>query len=234
MNFECWTEYWILNTSVLIVGFGGEKLRLHKNFSLAAIVLAGGKSSRMRQDKALIPVQGKALLQRVCEVALQCTTPVYVVSPRIEQYRAVVPDACQWIQEQVNPEETTPHGPLIGFAQALEQIQTDWVLLLACDLPLLQVEILQTWIQQLAEVDDAELVALLPRSKQGWEPLCGFYHRRCLSSLIRAIEQGERSFQGWLANLPVQELVVSDRQILFNCNTPNDLEMLLSADPTIS
>jgi molybdopterin-guanine dinucleotide biosynthesis protein A len=195
---------------------------------VAAIVLAGGKSSRMGQDKALIAIQGKALLQRVCEVALQCITPVYVVSPRTEQYRAVVPNDCQWIQEQCNPAATTPHGPLIGFAQALAQVQVDWVLLLACDLPLLRSEILQTWIEQLAEIDDGELIAVLSKSEQQWEPLCGFYHRRCLPSLTSAIEQGERSFQGWLVNQPVQELVVRDRQILFNCNTPDDLALFLT------
>jgi molybdopterin-guanine dinucleotide biosynthesis protein A len=183
----------------------------------------------MGQDKALILVQEIPLLRRVCDIALLCTPEVYVATPRVEQYQAILPDACQIIQEQGIPEESPPPGPLVGFAQALAQVQADWVLLLACDLPYLQVEILQTWIQQLAAVGDSDAIALLPKSEQGWEPLCGFYHRRCLPSLRAAIEQGERSFQRWLATQMVQELPLRDRQILFNCNTPDDLATVLNS-----
>ncbi|NEQ24815.1 MAG: NTP transferase domain-containing protein, partial [Microcoleus sp. SIO2G3] len=104
--------------------------------------------------------------------------------------------------------------------------ETDWVLLLACDLPLLQVQVLQDWATEL-EKTAPEAIALLPRQSQRWEPLCGFYRCQCLPLLTQFINEGGRSFQRWLAQHPVQELPVSDTQVLFNCNTPGDLERLI-------
>ncbi|MEO0870008.1 MAG: molybdenum cofactor guanylyltransferase, partial [Cyanobacteria bacterium J06642_11] len=62
--------------------------------------------------------------------------------------------------------------------------------------------------------------AALPRHLSRWEPLCGFYHRRCLPALTKAIQQNERSFQKWLANETVVPLQVTDPKMLRNCNTP--------------
>lgn len=196
-----------------------------KTLSLSAIVLAGGQSSRLGQDKALIAPQGIPLLRQVCEVALECTAEIYVVTSWPERYQDILPNSCQVIQEFPLPGETSPHGPLVGFAQGMAQVETDWVLLLACDLPHLQVEVLQSWVARLLQVPE-EVIALLPRQAQGWEPLCGFYRRQCLPRLTEFINQGGRSFQHWLAENPVEELPVSDTQMFFNCNTPEDLELL--------
>lgn len=181
----------------------------------------------MGRDKALIPLQGVPLLRQVCEVALSCASEVYVVTPWPERYQDVLPDACRLIREVPLPGETKSHGPLVGFAQGLERVETDWVLLLACDLPRLQVKVLQAWAMEL-ELTAPDAIALLPRHPKGWEPLCGYYRRQCLPILTQYINEGGRSFQRWLAQHLVQELPVSDTQLLFNCNTPADLELLAS------
>ncbi len=193
--------------------------------SLSAIVLAGGKSSRMGRDKASIQLEGIPLLRRVCEAARGCASPVYVVTFSPERYRDILPESCQIVREVPLPGETEPHGPLVGFAQGLVAVETDWVLLLACDLPQLSAEVLRQWARELEAVPK-EAIALLPKQAKGWEPLCGFYRCQCLPLLTEFINGGGRSFQRWLAQHPVQELPVSDRNMLFNCNTPTDLEEL--------
>lgn len=193
------------------------------NSSLAAVILAGGQSSRMGRDKALIILRRKPLLWRICHLASQCTSQVYVITPWPERYRDILPDGIHLISEVWSPGQTKPHGPLLGFAQALSWMATEWVLLLACDLPQLTSAALQQWLEYLPAASPAT-IALLPRSPQGWEPLCGFYRHRCLPLLQAYINQGGKSFQGWLAKYSVQELPVSDRQLLFNCNTPAELK----------
>lgn len=186
---------------------------------LTAIILAGGKSSRMGQDKALIPILGVPLLKLVYDVATTCAD-IYVVTPRIESYQQILPLNCQFIRE------VPPFGgPLLGFAQGLTQVQTDWVLLLACDLPNLRVEVLQQWANKLDDVESEAIASLVHHNKR-WEPLCGFYRRNCLPNLNQYIEQGGRSFQEWLNQHCVDILPMTEPSMLFNCNTPEDLANL--------
>lgn len=198
------------------------------NFDLTAIVLAGGKSIRMGADKALLMIDGEPLIKRVCAIAADCAQTVVVITPWVDRYQALVPDGCQFIAEQTVVEWDAPHrtqGPLIGFAQALKHTTTEWVLLLACDLPRLRADLLQRAASHLHRLPP-DAIAYLPRDVEVWQPLCGFYRRTALPSLEAYIKQGGRSFQGWLANQPVVEWPLSDRTLLFNCNTPADLQNL--------
>jgi molybdopterin-guanine dinucleotide biosynthesis protein A len=223
------------------------------NDKITAIVLAGGRSSRMGRDKALLPVDGVPLLQRVCEVAIALCDRAYVVTPWQERYQHLLPVRCEFIREKylesqkskvrsqnqpltnlpIHPTPhsplPTPQGPLIGFAQGLTHVETEWVLLLACDLPRLRLEVLQEWASELERIPD-EAIALLPRHPKGWEPLCGFYRRSCLPALEQYIEQGGRSFQQWLAQHSVQSLSRVEPPILFNCNTPAEYAAVSKLD----
>jgi molybdopterin-guanine dinucleotide biosynthesis protein A len=191
---------------------------------VTAIVLAGGESTRMGQDKALLELDGCTLLSHICLVARECTAQTYVISPWIEKYQNFLPPGCQPVKEQLvlNASSNTP---LIGFAQGLELVKTEWVLLLACDLPHLSSSQVKQWLLALTTVLPTE-IACLPRSFKGWEPLCGFYRRSCWSSLQQYVNAGGRSFQSWLAQHSVRELVFSDRSCLFNCNTPQDWALI--------
>ncbi|AFZ44068.1 molybdenum cofactor guanylyltransferase [Halothece sp. PCC 7418] len=191
--------------------------------SLSAIILAGGHSTRMGQDKALIEIEGVPLLQRTCSYAQAVVSDVYVVTPWGDRYQEFI--ECQIISELSLPHESPPHGPLVGLYQGMQQVKTPWVLALACDLPKLTVAELEFWVQQLANVSE-DVIALIPRSSAGWEPLCGFYHQSCQKLLGEYINQGGRSFQRFLDQHSVAELTVRDRAVLFNCNTPQDLELL--------
>ncbi|MEL6786971.1 MAG: molybdenum cofactor guanylyltransferase [Cyanobacteria bacterium J06607_15] len=187
---------------------------------ISAIVLAGGESSRMGQDKALLRLGKGTLLSHVCQVASECTAQTYVISPWIEKYQHFLPHGCQPVQEQLVLDAAS-NTPLIGFAQGIKLVKTEWVLLLACDLPHLSSSQVKQWLSALTTVLPTE-IAFLPRSPKGWEPLCGFYRRDCLASLKEYIAEGGASFQTWLKKHPVRELEISDRHCLFNCNTPED------------
>lgn len=189
--------------------------------NITGLILAGGQSSRMGQDKALIPIAGIPLIQRTCQVALACCDRIYVVTSWGDRYRALLPEGCKILAEP-QPTEAKSPGPLFGFRHGLEYIATDWILLLACDLPKLDSTTLQVWANQLSLVPQAA-IAYVPKQSKGWEPLCGFYRRSCLPSLTAYIAQGGTSFQQWLNQETVEVLSVSNPQVLFNCNAPEDL-----------
>ncbi|MDG2618152.1 molybdenum cofactor guanylyltransferase [Thermoleptolyngbya sichuanensis XZ-Cy5] len=195
---------------------------------LSAIILAGGHSTRMGRDKALIEIEGVPLLQRTGAIAQSCASPVFVVTPWPDRYATLLPD-CQFVSETPLPGETEPHGPLVGFWQGLERVAAGgasaWVLLLACDLPRLQAVEVQQWAAQLETVQSGA-IAYLPRDSQGWQPLCGFYRLSSLSLLRDFVQAGGRSFQQWLAQHPVAEIPAVDFAHLLNCNMPEDLTHL--------
>ncbi len=188
--------------------------------TLVTLILAGGKSSRMGRDKALVDYQGKPMLQRVYQVAAACTEQVYVLTPWIERYQNILPSNCQYLIES-----QPGKGPVNGLSEGLAQISADWILLLACDLPLLNVEILQSWINKLPQIPTSTL-ALVPQRSQIWEPMCGFYRKEVKTELDSFLKMGKRSFQELLSGIEVEALNVDEKAdlMLFNCNSPGDLE----------
>jgi molybdenum cofactor guanylyltransferase len=182
---------------------------------VTSIILAGGLSTRMGQDKALLKIAGLPLLQRVINVAQRVSSPVLVVTAWPEKYQAMV--GCEFLCDRLS------QGPIVGFAQGLEVVETEWVLLLSCDLPNLRSAVLQSWIDQLIKVPDRP-IAYLPAGSKGWEPLCGFYRSACRASVQEYVNHGGRSLQHWLQTQVVETLVMDDRSVLLNCNTPEDLK----------
>jgi molybdenum cofactor guanylyltransferase len=213
---------------------------------VVAMILAGGKSSRMGRDKATIEIDGVPMLRRIYDIVASCNDggirsieSIYIVTPWVERYRSILPmpgtrgcaNDCNFITEE------DPHrGPLVGFAQGLSQIEADWVLLLACDLPNLTTSFIQNSMlgtrgcaSGLLRDIPIQSMAYLPKSDRGWEPLCGFYRGNCLDSLQEYINGGGQSFQGWLKTEIVTELTGGNPQILLNCNTPADLAEIIEA-----
>lgn len=189
------------------------------NPQLACVILAGGRSRRMGQDKALLPlIDGQTLLERTVDVARSLTPTVCIVTPWPDRYQPVVTSEVQWIEDR------QASGPLAGFSQAWPHIQADWCLLLACDLPNLEAQVLQQWwVWVAAQKKTAEpLSASLVKGSKGWEPLCGYYHRRCVPSLNQHLASGNLAFQFWLSTLEIAAYSAVPKAILFNCNTPSD------------
>ncbi|MGB5974321.1 MAG: molybdenum cofactor guanylyltransferase [Nodosilinea sp.] len=199
--------------------------------SLAAVVLAGGRSSRMGHDKALISLGTETLIQRTCRVALACADAVYIVTPWCDRYRSLVAASVQCVEEQLGVSQTS-EGPLVGIVQALDWLHQqpgdnpEWVLVLACDLPNLSAAVLTAWRTDLATLPSSCL-AYIPQRQRRWEPLCGFYRATALEPLQQhaAGSQG-RSLQGWLDQHPARPIPLANdtEAMLTNVNTPADLE----------
>lgn len=207
---------------------------------IITIVLSGGKSSRMGKDKALLEIDGETLLSKTCRIALAISDQVFVVAKSQEQYDLAIAKNLENSQNPKNIQLVLDQqfaGALIGFWQGLQAITTspDWILLMACDLPNLQADILQSWAKNLADIPKTA-IAVLPRyqdesAQKQWEPLCGFYRWQCRDSLTQFMESGGRSFQKWLSNQAVIEISNVPLTMLNNCNTPSDFQAIQAANP---
>lgn len=210
--------------------------------ALSVMVLAGGRSRRMGQDKALLPMEDdQPLLLKTVQVAQSLTSNIVIVTPWIERYQALLPESVILLKEPPQPSSSTSKsaGPLSGFVYGWEAVPSAWCLLLACDMPYLEGLHLRrwwAWLQSELENPSASpspMASLAPFSqavegvsrknkRKGWEPLCGYYHRRCLPSLTQHLESGQHSFQSWLSKISVVPYYSLPEQMLFNCNTPAD------------
>lgn len=189
--------------------------------SVSTLILAGGKSSRMGQDKALLEFKGKPLLLKIYDLAQQCTNFVYVVTPFRNKYQSILPINCLFIEELIPFQ-----SPLIAVVNSLKYLNSEWILLLACDLPLLTVDEVKSWLTFLPNLS-AETVAFLPPNTKGWECLCGFYRLQYLTNLQDFANQGETSLQKWLKNQIVVPILIKNNEVLFNCNTLAEYQSIL-------
>jgi molybdopterin-guanine dinucleotide biosynthesis protein A len=212
---------------------------------IVAIALAGGKSSRMGRDKSLLRINGETLLWKACRTALQVADSVYIVVRSQTQYQEAIAEFDDRIftDRAFMVLDYKFDGALVGFWQGMNAIANtqdsqfpDWILLLACDLPNINSDTLQIWINHLADLPTSA-IAYLPKSSQAnsddhsaksWEPLCGFYRWQCRDSLTKFIADGGRSFQKYLGDRAAIEIPDVPHAMLFNCNTPEDFHFLTS------
>jgi molybdenum cofactor guanylyltransferase len=177
----------------------------------------------MGTDKALLLWQGEPLLLRVCRVCQSCCQQVQVLSPWPERYRSILPKDCLGLQER-----QPGTGPLVALHQGLTEIDQEWILLLACDLPCLRRDVLHNWAQQLPQMPET-VMAVVPRCEGRWEPLCGFYRQAAGNNLEEYLLAGGRSFQGWLSRIHSHPLEIDSALLpmFWNCNSPADLNLEL-------
>jgi molybdopterin-guanine dinucleotide biosynthesis protein A len=152
--------------------------------STAGIVLAGGRSSRMGSDKALLPLGGVALLQWAVRAVAEAVDEVVVVGA---PNRALPPIECQRplvvVRDPIEGE-----GPLAGIVAGLEATEADSVLVVACDQPFVRSALLQYLLGQLESH-----VAAVPVFDGRPQPLCSAVSRSVVPMLRAAFEEGERA-----------------------------------------
>jgi molybdenum cofactor guanylyltransferase len=130
---------------------------------VSIFILAGGKSTRMGQDKAFVKFQGRAFLSRALDLARSITSNVSIVGSR-EKFAAYAP---------VVEDTFRDCGPLGGIHAALLSSQSDLNLMLAVDMPFVTHAFLQYLIT--AAKHACQDVAVVPRSGGRLQPLCAVY-----------------------------------------------------------
>jgi len=168
----------------------------------------------MGTDKALIEIGDRPLARRVAdEIGRVCGSVSLVGDPA--RYgnlgRPVIPD------------RFPGRGPLAGIEAALGKTTAEWNLVVACDMPSLDVSILE-------ELFEAGGDCTVPSYSDGRvEPLCAVFRKRCHAAILEALESGVRKVTEALGRLESKGLCleyvrVNKADSFANLNTPEDLE----------
>ncbi len=190
--------------------------------AVSAIILAGGQSRRMGRDKALIDYQGRPIIAHVIDTLRALSDDIVVVSNRSDLYGP--------FGARVVPDYEPPCGPLGGIAVGLQTAQHPLAVIVACDMPFLNVTLLR-WLIDLAEGYDA----VVPQTGDEFEPLHAVYRRECHDPIVRRIERGERRVISFFADVRLRPVPEPEWRVLdpagrslVNLNTPDDLDVLSS------
>jgi molybdopterin-guanine dinucleotide biosynthesis protein A len=188
--------------------------------SLAGFVLAGGKSMRMGQDKALLPVGKKTLLQHVADGVAEAAGNAVIIGD---------PARYAGLGYMVVPDLRQGSGPLAGMEAALAFSDCEWNLILACDLGNIQTDLTRLFCEEAIELD-AFFDCLVPVSAGGrLQPLSAVYRRRCLIPFTMMLNGGVRRVRDAVSGLRVYERPVGDEEAFQNLNTPEEWNRYIDA-----
>ena len=197
---------------------------------LSLLILAGGKSTRMGQDKAWLMLDGRPLVMRVIDRVLPLVDEVIVSTNQPDAFDAWLPDLP--VPAHTVADRYPGAGPLAGLHAGLLAARCDLVLALATDMPFVN----PTLIRYLADLaTDADVDAVVPQipspetGQIGLEPLHAIYRRTCLPAIERCLETDQRRVVNLLDQVRVR--VVTPDEIrphdprfrsFANVNTPQD------------
>ncbi len=181
------------------------------------LLLAGGRSARMGQDKAaLVHPDGRPLLRRTADLLREAGCVSVVLSLRQDQEIPAGMDDCEIVRDP----EGGSGGPLGGMLAGMATYPEDAWLVVACDLPRLDGATL-THLMDSATADD---VFLAYRSESdGWpEPLCALYSSAAREVLADALAADFRCPRKVLIRNDCRLLEPVTPRALDNANTPED------------
>ena len=175
-------------------------------------VLAGGRSSRMGTDKALLPVRGRTMLEHMAAQVLAAAGNVTIIADPARYSRFGLP---------VVADQRQGCGPLGGIVTALGVSEQPWNLITACDMPDLDAPFLIGLLDQAFGLrDPCDCVA--PLGPAGLEPLCAVYHRDAMPKLRAALDRKILKMRTVIASLETHLVAVADPRRFRNVNTPGD------------
>ena len=185
---------------------------------ITGVILAGGKSSRMGQNKALMLLGGKRLVDRVVEVMRSVFDDLLMVTNTPDVYADLgVP-----MMRDVWPEK----GSLGGVYSAIYHVATPYCLVVACDMPFLRTAVLRYLITQMADYD-----VVVPDVLGELQTLHAIYSKACLQPIERRLDMNRLRIVGFFPEVRVRTVTASDLEpydpelLAFqNLNTPEEFQ----------
>lgn len=182
---------------------------------ITGIILAGGRSTRMGTEKGLVLLDGKPFVAHIINALEGLVDEVIIVSENTAYDAFGHKRVADIIKES---------GPIAGIHSGLTNSGTQDNLVLSCDVPLVSKSLLQKLMDTNKKEDDVVQF----RADGRTIPLIGLYKKRCLTSCIELLENGERRLQKLVSSLNAKTIEVPEvlNEQVKNINTPDDLKQV--------
>jgi len=188
----------------------------------SAVVLAGGKSSRLGADKSLLLLDGQPLIARAVQQLSTLSDDVVIVTNTPERLEPL------GLTARLVPDERPGEGSLMGIYSGLRAARHPYALVVACDMPFLNLPLLRSMLSIMPGCD-----IVVPRLAGMLEPLHAVYGRTCLPWMARLLDEGGRKIIDFFPYVEVchfEEDAIDRFDPLHlsfvNVNTPQDWEQV--------
>jgi molybdopterin-guanine dinucleotide biosynthesis protein A len=184
---------------------------------VTCVILAGGESRRLGQDKAFIEVGGVRLLDYVYGKCRKLFSEIIIVTNQPHQFTEY--------QTPIVVDELRGAGSLGGLYTGLMRANNYHTFCVACDMPFLKLELIAYLIEQRCDND-----VVIPRTKEGLEPFHALYSKQCIEPIKRLLDKGDFKISNFFSEVRVRycdekEIKRIDPALVsfINVNTKQDL-----------
>lgn len=181
---------------------------------ITLLIIAGGKSLRMKQDKRFIEIGGITMLESILmKAANENFKKIFLC---VEDFLLGIEQLAQKYKVDMVFDKFQNTGAMGGLTEGLSNISTDWALAVSCDMPFFEFEIVKPLSDSLT---DSKVVMF------NHQPLAAFYHHSMSEVFKRVLNDGNRKLQFAISQVPHKILQTDSEMVFFNVNTPADLRL---------
>ncbi|MFQ5934649.1 MAG: molybdenum cofactor guanylyltransferase [Dehalococcoidia bacterium] len=195
---------------------------------LSGVVLAGGQSKRLGRNKAIEKIGEQPLIERVIQRLSQVTSETIVIVA--DEGKSAALSLPPWVRTAADLYPGC--GSLGGIFTGLSTAQGDYSVVVAVDMPFLNVDLLRFMVDLISEYD-----AVVPVISGRPEPTHAIYAKNCVGPIERRLQAGELKIAGFFEDVNVgyveeDEIEAFDPNHLsfFNINTQKDLDKALALE----
>lgn len=185
--------------------------------TIPAIIFAGGKSSRMGKDKALLPFKGYSTLSEFQYHKLEQWFDKVYLSSKTDKFP---------FKGKVIKDLYDESSPLVGLISVFETLESEAFFVLSVDAPLLNKKIIEKLYD--AYKDNSSLDAVIAQSPSGLQPLCGIYKRSILIYAKENFSNNQHSLKALLDKSTIKTIDFKKDVLFTNINTQDEYLNLLS------
>ncbi|QAA33323.1 molybdenum cofactor guanylyltransferase [Clostridium manihotivorum] len=185
-----------------------------------AVILAGGKSSRMGFDKQFLKLKEENLIELIAEKLKKSFEEIIIVTNKPELYKDT--------PYKLISDEYKERGPISGIYEGLKAAKSEYVYFVACDMPIVRNDFIEFMKEKLMETP--KQCCLVKREKY-FEPFNAFYSKSMLNKALELLQEDRRALKELILSSDSlyieEETVISfdpDFDMFINLNTKEELE----------
>jgi len=183
-----------------------------------AIILAGGKSSRMGgEDKSLLPVRGIPLIQHIVNQLNQYFDEIIIGANDTVKY--------DFLGFRIVPDIEKGKGPLMGIYSCLKSSESEVNFVTGCDIPVMNIDL----ILSMLKISEGFDIVIPLKSKSEYEPLYAVYRKSVIEKAEHILRNGGRKIVELLGVSKVKVVELTDTFCYFNINTRDDYNYFINS-----